>query len=88
MDQNAQQPGQKRQAQDLTVILDTWSMNLGSVVFVVSLAAVLALTASTSILKLKRFTTDEIARIQSGAGRKGELGRAGMARVGCAGVAM
>ena len=36
----------------------------------------------------KYFTTDEIARIQGGAGRKGELGRAGMARVGCAGVAM
>jgi hypothetical protein len=33
-------------------------------------------------LYTRRFTTNEIARIQSGAGRKGELGRAGMARVG------
>jgi hypothetical protein len=39
-------------------------------------------------LDRKIFTTDEIARIQSGAGRKGELGGSGMARVGCAGVAM
>ncbi len=36
----------------------------------------------------KTSTTDEIARIQSGAGRKGELGGSGMARVGCAGASL